>query len=153
MIIRWNCNAIPFRRPYGGRLGRMCQYHFAKIENLQNHKTILENQISHIPHTSQASCTFASRNRDYPVVYAHEIHAYVDAYEVYAREMHAREIHAREVYTYEVHVCEMHVYEVIPMRCTLVRYTPEVHAYEIHTYEVYARGTRLWGAGPRDTRP
>jgi hypothetical protein len=62
----------------------------AKIENLQNHKTIFENQNSHT--YSQASRTLAARNKDYPVVYAHEIHAYeVHAHEVYAREMHAHE--------------------------------------------------------------
>ena len=65
----------------------------AKIENLQRHKTIPENQNSHIPHTySQGSCTFAARNRDYPVVYAHEIHAY---------EVHVHGVHAREVHAYE----------------------------------------------------
>jgi hypothetical protein len=65
------------------------------------YKTIFENQNSHIPHTySQASCTFAARNRDYPVVYAHEIHSY---------EVHAHEVHAREIHAYEVHTCEMHV--------------------------------------------
>jgi hypothetical protein len=43
----------------------------------------IENQNSHIPHTySQASCTFAARNRDYPVVYVYEVHAR----EVYAYE-------------------------------------------------------------------
>ena len=73
------------------------------------HSTIFENQNSHIPHTySQASCTFAARNRDYPVVYAHEIHAYeVHAHEVYACEMHAHEVHACEMHVYEVHAHEV----------------------------------------------
>jgi hypothetical protein len=49
----------------------------------------IENQNSHIPYTySQASCTFAARNRDYSVVYASEIHAY------------------------KVHTCEMHTHEI-----------------------------------------
>jgi hypothetical protein len=48
-----------------------------------------------MPLSSQASCTFAARNRDYPVVYVHEVHAReIYAYEVYAREMYARETYA-----------------------------------------------------------
>jgi hypothetical protein len=51
---------------------------------------------------SQASCTFAARNRDYPIVYAHEVHAH----KVYAREMHAHEVHTCEMHVYEVHTYE-----------------------------------------------
>jgi hypothetical protein len=67
-------------------------------------KPIFENQNSHIPYTlSQASCIFAARNRDYPVVYVHEVHAReVYAYEVYARKMHAHKMHVYEAHTHEL---------------------------------------------------
>jgi hypothetical protein len=66
---------------------------------------------SHISHTcSQGSYTFAARrNRDYPLVYAHEIHAC----EVHAHQIHAHEVHAHEVHVHEVHACKMHVYFAI----------------------------------------
>jgi hypothetical protein len=74
---------------YGGRLGLS-----AKIENLQNYKTIFENQNSHIPHTySQASRTFAARNRDSPVMYAHEVHAYCCAQQTGVHEMVVDALH------------------------------------------------------------
>jgi len=61
--------------------------------------------MAHIPHTySQASCTFAARNRDYLTVYALEIHAY--------------EVHTCEMHVYGVHTHEMHACEVTPMRYT-----------------------------------
>ena len=58
-----------------------------------------ENQNSH------ASCTFAARNRDYPIVTPVRCTFMrctpvkcaplkVQAHEVYAREVHAREVHA-----------------------------------------------------------
>jgi hypothetical protein len=82
----------------------------SKIENLQNHKTILENQNSHIPYIySQVSCTFTARNRDYPVVYAHEVHAReMHAYEMHAYEVYAHKMYAREVHAYEMYACEMY---------------------------------------------
>jgi hypothetical protein len=71
----------------------------AKIENLQNHKTIFKNQKSHIPHTySQRSCALAVGNRDYPVTPTRYTPMRCTpmryACEVHAREMHAHKMHA-----------------------------------------------------------
>ena len=95
-------------RLYGGRLGPVP-------------KSKIENQNSHIPYTySQASCTFAAHNWDYPEACAYEIHAY----KVYAREMHAYKVHTCEMHAHEIHACEMHA--------------REVHAYEIHASDMHA---------------
>jgi hypothetical protein len=62
-------------------------------------KAIFEN------HTySQASCNFAARNRDYPVVYVHEMHA---------REVYAYEVPAHEVYIHEMHALEMYARKIL----------------------------------------
>jgi len=61
-------------------------------------KRIFENQNSPISRTySRASCTFAARNRDYPIA-------------------HAREMHAHEMHTCEMHVYEVHTYEIVKLR-------------------------------------
>ena len=85
----------------------------------KNRKSPKPQNHSYISHTySQASCTFAAHNRDYPVVYTHEIHAH----ESHAYKVHACEVHAYVVHAHEAHVYEAHVYEV--------------HAHEAHAYEV-----------------
>ena len=91
---------------------------------------ILENQNSHIPHIySQASCTFAARNRDCPLVYTYEAHAHeAYAHKAHAYEMYVHEVHTREVYAYEIYIHEMHAYEI---------YTRGMHAHEGHAYKGY----------------
>ena len=91
-------------------------------------------------HIHRQAAPFAARNRDYPVVYAHSIHAYeVYACEVHAREMHPYEVHTCEMLVYEVHThemdaCEVHAHDVDAREVS----AHEVHAYEVYVHEVHA---------------